>query len=75
MSGVKSGWSDNLGYQCQETLSRAAVRYMATRTVRWVPLVEACLDACCELVEGRCNRVSGSEAVLIFSCKRNSLIR
>ena len=30
-------------------------------------LVEACLDVCCELEEGRCIRVSGSEAVLIFS--------
>ena len=35
-------------------------------TVWWFPLVEACLDVCCELEEGRCNRVSGSEAVLIF---------
>ena len=30
-------------------------------------VVEACLDVCCELEEGRCSRVSGSEAVLIFS--------
>ena len=36
-------------------------------TVRWFPLVEACLDVRCELEEGRCSRVSGSEAVLIFS--------
>ena len=36
-------------------------------TVRWFPLVEACLDVCCELEESRCSRVSGSEAVLIFS--------
>ena len=31
--------------------------------VSWFPLVEACLDVCCELEEGRCNRVSGCEAV------------
>ena len=32
-----------------------------------VPLVEACLNVRCKLEEGRCSRVSGSEAVLIFS--------
>ena len=37
-------------------------------------MVDACLDVCCELEEGICSRVSGSEAVLIFSWWRNLLI-
>ena len=36
-------------------------------TVRWFPLAEAFLGVCCELEESRYSRVSGSEAVLIFS--------
>ena len=36
-------------------------------TVRWFPLVETCLDVCCELEEGKCSGVSMSEAVFIFS--------
>ena len=44
-------------------------------TVRWFPLVEACLDVRCELGEARCSRVSGSEAVLIFSWGENFVDR
>ena len=52
----------------RDTVSKAAVKSMATHcTVRWFLLFEACLDVCCKLEQGRCSRVSGSEAVLIFS--------
>ena len=32
-------------------------------------MVDVCLDICCELEEGRCRRVSGSEAALIAQRK------
>ena len=68
--GGRQGRSDNLGYQCIMrhciTGSRQVHGHIHC-TVRWFPLVEACIDVRCELEEGRCSRVSGSEAVLIFS--------
>ena len=68
--GGRKGRSDNLGYQCimRHCIKGSRQVYGHTHcTVRWFPLVEACLDVRCELEEGRCSRVSGSEAVLIFS--------
>ena len=69
MAGGK-GRSGHLGYQCvmRHCIKGSCQVYCHTHcTVRWFPLVEACLDVCFELEEGRCSRVSGSEAVLIFS--------
>ena len=62
--------SGNLGYQrvmryCIK--GRCQVSGHTHCTVRWFSLVKACLDVCCELEVGRCSRVCGSEAVLIFS--------
>ena len=67
--GGRQGRSDNLGYQCIMGYCIKGSRqvYSHTHYVRWFPLVEAGLDVRCELEEGRCSRVSGSEAVLIFS--------
>ena len=67
--GRRQGRSGNLGYQydmrhCIKCSCQVCGHTHCT--VRWFPLVEACLDVCCELEEGRCSRVSGSEAVLIF---------
>ena len=36
-------------------------------TVRWFPLVEACLGARAKLEERRCSQVAGSKSVFIFS--------
>ena len=76
--GARKGRSGNLGNQCvmRHCIKLAVLAFIKDScqvyghrhcTVRWFPLVEACLDVCCELEEGRCSRVSGSEAVLIFS--------
>ena len=68
--GGRQGRSDNLGYQCimRHCIQGSRQVYGHTHcTVRWFPLVETYLDICCELEEGRCSRVSGSEAVLILS--------
>ena len=68
--GGRQGRSDNPGYQC---IMRHCIKISHQVygnihcTVRWFPLVEACLDVRYELEEGRCSRVSGSEPVLIFS--------
>ena len=43
--------------------------------MRWFPLFEACLDVPGELEEGRCSRVSGSEAVLILSWREKFVNR
>ena len=67
------GWqerSDNLGYQCimKHGIKGSRQVYGHTHcTVRWFPLVEACLNVRCKLEEGRCSLVFGSDAVLIFS--------
>ena len=46
----------------RDTVSKAAIKSGHTHcTVRWFLLVEDCLDVCCELEEGRCSRVSGSD--------------
>ena len=66
----RQGGSGNLGYQyvMRHCIKGSCQVYDHTHcTVRWFPLVEAFLDVCCELEEGRCSRVSGSEALLIFS--------
>ena len=63
-------YNHNLGYQCvmRHCIKDSCQVYGHTHfTVRWFPLVEACLDVGCELDEGRCSRVSGSEAVFIFN--------
>ena len=54
---------------CHETLYQRQLSSLRPHTlsVRWFPLVEARLDVSCELEEGRCSRMSGYEAVLIFS--------
>ena len=67
--GGRQGQSDSLGYQCITRHCIKVSRQVYGHThckVKWFPLVEACLDARCKLEEGRCSRVSGSEAV-IFS--------
>ena len=64
--GGRQGQSNNLGYQCimRHCIKGSRQVYGHTHcTVRWFPLVEACLDVRCKLEEGRCSRVSGSEAV------------
>ena len=66
----RQGRSDNLRYQCimRRCIKGSRQVYGHTHsTVRWFPLVEACLDVRCELEEGICSRVSGSKAALIFS--------
>ena len=63
--GGRQRRSGNLGYQCvmRHCIKGSCQVYGHTHcTVRWFPLVEACLDVCCELEEDRCSRVSGSEA-------------
>ena len=63
------------GIQQQHCIRSSRQVYGHTHcTVRWFPLIEACLDVRCELEEGRCSRVSGSEVVLILAGERNSLI-
>ena len=69
-NGGRKGRSGNFAYQrvMRHCIKCSCQVYGHTHcTVIWCPLVEACLDVCCELEEGRCCRVSGSEAVLIFS--------
>ena len=66
--GGRQGRTGNLGYQCimRHCIKGSRQVYGHTHcTVWWFPLVEACLNVCCKLEEGRCSRVSGSEAVLI----------
>ena len=61
----RQGESGNLGYQyvMRHCIKVSCKVYGHTHcTVRWFPLVEACLDVCCELEEGRCSRVSRSLA-------------
>ena len=68
--GARQGRSDNLGYQyvMRHYIKVSCEVYGHTHcAVRWFPLVEACLDVCCELEEGRCSPVYGSEDVLIFN--------
>ena len=46
------------------------------RAVKWFPLVEACLDVCCELQEGRCVvECPGLKPCLSGAGERNSLIK
>ena len=57
--GGRQGRSDNLGYQCimRHCIKSSRQVYGHTHcTVRWFPLVEACLDVRCELKEGKCSR-------------------
>ena len=68
--GGRQERSSNLGYQCvmKHCIKESYQVYDHTHCmVRWFLLVEACLNVFCELEEGRCSQVSGSEAVLIFS--------
>ena len=51
---------------CHETPYQRQLSSLWSHTL-YSDVVEGCLDVCCELEEGRCSRVSGSEAVLIFS--------
>ena len=65
--GGRLGRSGNLGYQYVmiHCIKGSCQVYGHTHcTVRWFPLVETCLDVCCELESGRSSRVFGSEAVL-----------
>ena len=74
----RQGQSVNLGYQCTMRYCIKGSRQVYGHThcmVRWFPLVEACLDVRCELEEGRCSQVSGSEAVLIFSWREKIVDR
>ena len=60
--GGRQGRSGNRGYQfvMRHCIKGSCQVYgHIHRTVRWFPLVKACLDVCCELEEGRCSRVSG----------------
>ena len=58
---------------CHETLYQMQSSSLWPH-IQYSEVVEACLDVCCELEEGRCSRVSRSEAVLILGGERNSLI-
>ena len=56
--GGRHGRSDNLGYQCimRHCTKGSRQVYGHTHcTVRWFPLIEACLDVRCKLEEGRCS--------------------
>ena len=60
-----------------DTVSEAPVKSKGTthRAVRWFPLVEACLDVCCEMEEGRYSRVLGFETMLILSWRQKFVDR
>ena len=65
--GGRQGRSGNLGYQyVMKHCIKGRLSSLWPHTL-YDEVVEACLDVCCELEEGICSRVSGSEAVLIFS--------
>ena len=68
--GGRQGRSGNPGYQyvMRHCIEGSCQVYGRTHcTVRWFGWLKPVLMSVCELEEGRCSRVSGFEAMLIFS--------